>query len=94
MHVTVRRSGGFAGTTETLADVEASSLTAAAAATLADAVKRSAFFDLPPEIPGDVGGDLFRYEVTVSDAGRSKTVATSGEPRPGTPLRAILDAVV
>jgi hypothetical protein len=78
MQITVMRSGGFAGITEELGAVATETL-GEDGLELERLVSEARFFELPSELPGDAGADMFRYEVTVVEEGRSHTVAYSGE---------------
>jgi hypothetical protein len=86
MKISVTRTGGFAGLTESLGNVDTAALPPAQAAEAARLVQAAGFFALPGELPGgNVGADLFRYEVRVEDGARSHAVAfqDGGQGRPG-----------
>lgn len=88
MHVTLTRSGGFAGLTRTAA-VDGAALPAAERAALDGLVTSARFFALPATIPAPAP-DRFRYRLTVEDdAGRSHTVVVDEAALSG-PLRALI----
>jgi hypothetical protein len=93
MEVTVRRSGGFAGIDEELGSVDTASLDSGTREQLEQLVAEADFFALPAAVEDEVGADQFRYDITVSEGGRSHSVAFRGEgPRADT-LRRLVDAV-
>ncbi len=93
MEIKVTRSGGFAGATEELGAVTTETL-GDEGRELERLVSGSKFFELPPELPGEAGADLYRYEVSVVDEGRSHTVAYTGEDEAAPePLRQIIEKV-
>lgn len=95
MKITVKRSGGFAGLTETLGAVDTSTLDAGQARDIELRVSDLGFFSLPETIAGsEMGADLFQYEITVLDRGRSHTVQFPDHAENMTnPLRRLVDAV-
>ncbi|MFN8545115.1 MAG: protealysin inhibitor emfourin [Candidatus Binatia bacterium] len=97
MIVAVKRTGGFAGLTEAVAQVDSAALAPAARQELETLVREEGgFFALPAEVPTDeVGADLFRWEITVDDASRSHTVACAGREAPADArVRRVIDAVL
>ncbi len=95
MQISVRRSGGFAGLTEQLATVDTEKLDPVRAERLAEAVRQSDFFRQPADFPGPAGADLFRYEVTVTDEGRSHTVAyADSDDAESATVRRLVEAVM
>ena len=79
MVIEVTRSGGFAGLLEKLGSVDTRKLAPEAARHLEGLVSHAGFFNLPAETPAGPAADLYRYEVTIRDAGRSHTVAFSDD---------------
>jgi hypothetical protein len=77
VRVRVTRSGGFAGLTETIADVDSAKLDAAAGRRLAAAVD-AAPFEAAAAADDAPGADVFRYEIVVEDA-RGRRAAAFGE---------------
>ncbi len=96
MKITVKRTGGFAGLTETLGTIDTSAMNAARARDAEQRVTDLGFFSLPEDIPAaEIGADLFHYEVTVLDKGRSHTVRfRDHEENMKNPLRRLVDAVI
>jgi len=75
MKISIIRSGGFAGLTEMLGNLDTTSLAPAQAHKIEALVAAARFFELPAELPGDAAGaDFMRYEVTVADGLRHHTV--------------------
>ena len=95
MQISVRRSGGFAGLTEQLATVDTETLEPARRRSVEEAVRDSDFFHLAAVIAGGTtGADLYRYEVSITDAGRSHTVAYGDSDDPETaPVRRLVETV-
>lgn len=92
MKITIRRSGGFAGGTETLASLELASLPGPAGAAIREALAalKSQAADFHP-----VGADFLKYEVTVENdaANQSMTIADDGSEKARS-LIAIIDKIV
>ncbi len=76
MRITVKRTGGFAGLTENIADLDTTQLDSESSVKVAAKVDSIGFFDYPAVVAGPVGADMYRYEVTVAD-GESHTVTFS-----------------
>jgi hypothetical protein len=93
MQVTVRRSGGFAGIDEEVGSVDTASLDAGAREQVERLVEEAGFFALPAAVEDEVGADQFRYDVTVSEGGRTHAVAFRGEGPRAETLRRLVDAV-
>lgn len=95
MKITVKRTGGFAGLTETLGMVDTTILDSGRARNIELKVSDLGFFSLPQNIPGsEIGADLFQYEITVLDRGRSHTVRfRDHDDNMTNPLRRLVDAV-
>ena len=83
MRIIVRRSGGFAGTAETLHDVDTDNLDAASTAEVENLVRA-----LDAATQGDgaqaqpVGADFIKYEVTLSDGQGQRTVSIVDDNSP------------
>lgn len=83
MKISITRSGGFAGTSQYVADVDTSRLSGDVALEIERILAWIGFFDLPSEVPdGAPGADFFRFEITVVDGERRHSVAfnDSGGP--------------
>lgn len=87
MKIAIRRTGGFAGIEERLAELDDAALPQHAAAELRDRVRRlSAWCARRPESPG---ADRLRYEVELAEPGaapRTLAVTDEGEDEPGVAL--------
>jgi hypothetical protein len=96
MKVSVKRSGGFAGLTEKIADLETTQLDKAAGQQVEQLVQSLGFFNLPATISGGgIGADSFHYEITVIQSGRQHTIAFDDDDSPVTaPLRRFVEALV
>jgi hypothetical protein len=94
MKIFIQRSGGYAGISETLHDVDTADLDPASATELeklalgAEAAAKSAAAAQP------VGADFLKYEVTLSDdhGSRSWTIVDDDSPALG-PLRRLLQSL-
>ena len=76
MEIRIWRTGGFAGTRERVAQVDTRSLDSSNASRIESAVRQAKFFELPEQVDtGEVGTDLYRYEIEVSDQSKERTVA-------------------
>ena len=83
MKITVKRTGGFAGLTENIADLDTSQLESGVAAK----VRKIGFFDYPAVVAaGAVGADMYQYEITVTDGPRHHSVAFSEAAPEAAPL--------
>jgi hypothetical protein len=95
MKITVQRTGGFAGMTESMGTIDTRQLDASRARDVTRAVEEVGFFALPEQVRGpEIGADLFSYEVTILDNGRSRTVRFQDQDEPTMlPLRRLVDIV-
>ena len=76
MQISVVRTGGFAGLSETLAAADTDVIDRKAARALEAVVREMRFFSLPAVVGrSPIGADLERYEVTINDGQRRHTVA-------------------
>ena len=92
MRITVKRTGGYAGLSEVVADVDTARLDAQAAERVEQSVRGANFFNLPAEGAGEaVGADMFHYEMTASDGGKSHTVAFSDGSPVAAPLLKLVE---
>ena len=96
MQVRVVRAGGFAGIEEEVASVDTDATPSGPE--IESRIEEIGFFDLPAILEEETGADLMRYEVTVSDGSRERTVTYSSDPSldPSAEggVRAELDAMV
>jgi hypothetical protein len=83
MRVIVRRSGGFAGTAETLHDIDTDNLDAASATEVENLVQT---LDAAARTDGaqaqPVGADFIKYEVTLSDGQGQRTLSIIDDNSP------------
>lgn len=95
MRISVKRTGGFAGLSEQIADLDTDSLDPPRAREIERLVNEAGFFALPAQVPGgEVGADIMIYEITVTAGRRQHTVAFVGDDRPEiTPLRRLVEAL-
>jgi len=85
MTITVTRSGGFAGSSETLASVDTTRMDAGTAQRIEELIKKIRFFGLPATVSGRaVGADFLRYEVQIRDSDRQHHVAFVDDDGPET----------
>ena len=74
MRVSVERSGGFAGISQTKS-ISSNQLPAEEAQKVADLVEAAGFFELPSVIRStEPGGDRFQYKITVESEHGTHTV--------------------
>ncbi len=96
MNISVKRSGGFAGLTENIADLDTTQLDTARAQQVEQLVQSLGFFNLPVTVSGGgIGADLFHYEITVTQGDRQHTVAFDDDDSPVTaPLRRFVESLI
>ena len=85
MRITAKRTGGFAGLTENITDLDTSQLDSGTAEKVAAKVQKIGFFDYPSVVAaGAVGADMYQYEITLTDGPRRHSVTFSeGAPEAG-----------
>ena len=95
MQITVRRSGGFAGITETKT-VDTSRLDPSAAQQVEQIIAALDFFSLPIEdTERAIGADMFQNEVTVRDGNQQRTIAFNDDGQQQTAaLRHLVDTIL
>lgn len=74
MEITITRAGGLTGIPEKLGPVNTDSLDKDTARQLSDVIAKMDFFNLPADIAKAGGADVFDYDTTVTDGGRTHTV--------------------
>jgi hypothetical protein len=96
MQVLVKRTGGFAGLTEELAQVDTKQLDMATAQQVENIVQSFGFFEQPATIVSrEVGADRFSYEITVTEGDQKHTITFNDDKSPETePLRKLVKAIV
>ena len=90
MKITIKRTGGYAGLDEEVAAIDTAQLAPEKARQVAAAINQANFFT-QPAYTGEVGADMLRYEISVSDAGRTHQIAFAED---GSPETAALHALV
>jgi hypothetical protein len=95
LRISVKRTGGYAGLSETIAEIDTAAVGAAAATRIAGLVEASRFFTLPATLPNQaLGADMFRYEITVEDGPRRHTVAFIDDESPAVaPLKRLVESL-
>jgi hypothetical protein len=94
MHVTVKKSGGYAGITEEVGSLDTAQLDPATARDIEQTLKGTGS---PTQDAADnqaVGADQFHYEITIRDGARERTLSfvDDGSAR-NAPLRKVIDRV-
>jgi hypothetical protein len=89
MHVTIQRTGGFAGIPSTKS-IHAASLSAPEIDHLERMIKSARFFELPALIPSKPQPDRFEYRITVEQDGKKHSV-TAAEPVLPAELKPLVD---
>jgi len=85
MRISVTRTGGYAGLSTPVADLDTERVSESVRARIASLIDACKFFTLPDTVPGaGVGADMFRYEITVEDGPRRHTVAFLDDDSPST----------
>jgi hypothetical protein len=82
MHISVKRSGGYAGLSDEVVNLETSRLDPKVTRSVQEAIESCNFYGQPENLEGAIGADFFKYEVTITDAGRRHrvTFADDGQP--------------
>lgn len=95
MKITVNRTGGYAGITEQLGFMDTANADPKIVAEVTSILKKLEFFNLPSNIAGEeIGADLQRYEINISDENRQHTVNFSeGQNEQTTQLKTLVDIV-
>jgi len=73
MRIAVKCSGGYAGQEQTGA-IDTQAAAAAEATQLVALVERARFFDRPVPAADEIGADLQKCSITVTDGGRERTI--------------------
>lgn len=96
MKISVKQSGGFAGLTEKIADLDTAQMDVTSAQHVEQAVQNLGFFNLPNTISGGgIGADFFQYEITVTEGERQHTVIFHDDDTPVTvPLRRFVEILI
>lgn len=96
MKISVKRSGGYAGLTENIADLDTTQLEETAAQQVKQLVESVGLFDLPSTIAGGaLGADFFHLEITVTQGNRQHTIAFDDDDTPATAqLRKFVETLV
>lgn len=80
MNISVEQSGGYAGQTSRLADIDTELLDPGAAQEVEQVVRQLSERSAQSSEP--VGADLLRYTVTVNDGGSTRTIRVSDDGSP------------
>jgi hypothetical protein len=80
MKVTVNRSGGYAGISDSFS-VDTDKIAGAAGQQIEQMIRSIGFFSFPAGAAG-VGADLMHYEITVDDGQSQHTIAFSDDGSP------------
>jgi hypothetical protein len=89
MHVTIQRTGGFAGI-PVIKSIDAASLSASEIDDLEQMIESARFFALPALIPSKSQPDRFEYQITVEQNGKKHSV-TAAEPALPPELKPLVD---
>lgn len=93
MDIWVQRTGGYAGFTETLADLSTDRLDPAAAREVEAVVRNTDLFNLPTEV-GNPGDTIFQYVITADNGKRQHRVTFNDGGAPEcAPLRKLVETL-
>jgi len=95
LKIQVKQSGGYAGISVELADLDTATLAPATARRLEQLVLDAGFFQLSTELPAPsdaIGADRLQYVVTVEDGGRRHTVTVADSTPEVERLRGLIAA--
>ena len=94
MKITVKRTGGFAGLTENVTDLDTSQLDPGKTEKVEAKVRKIGFFDYPAVVTaGAVGADMYQYEITVTDGPRHHSVTFSEGAPDAAPLLDLVETL-
>ena len=95
MKILVKRSGGYAGLEETVAEEDTTRLDAATAQRIEQLVQSLGFFNLPAVISSEgVGADLFHYEITIMQGNQQHTVSFNDDDSQSTvALKSLVETI-
>ena len=74
MKITIVRTGGFAGQTEQLVDIDTRKLSSDSAVEAAALISQMQLSELANSLKNSVGADLYNYQITVCDGKRQYQV--------------------
>jgi hypothetical protein len=96
MRISITRSGGYAGITEQIVDLDTSKLDPAVARKVEEAVTKSGVYTRSAQTGStSVGADLLKYEVKIADGGRSQQVTFTDDGGPATaPLTGLVNQLM
>jgi hypothetical protein len=76
MHITVTRTGGFAGLSETSVSMDTDTLASTDRERVAQALKEAGLLSMPKIAPSKpVGADMFHYQLTILDGGTQHKIS-------------------
>jgi hypothetical protein len=96
MKITIKQSGGYAGQTKTITDLNSAEMDSGMAQKIERIVRDLEFFDLPISVSGGgIGADFFHYEIEISDGSRQHTISFDDDDGPATaPLRKFVNDLI
>jgi hypothetical protein len=89
MHVTIQRTGGFAGIPMTKS-IDGASLSDSESRRLQQMIETAHFFEIPALIPSKPQPDRFEYRITVEQNGKKHSVTAAEHALPSE-LRPLVD---
>jgi len=92
MHVTLQRTGGFAGI-PLIKSIDAASLSASEIAYLQQMLETARFFELPALIPSKPQPDRFEYQIIIEQDGKKHSVTASEQALPAE-LKPLVDWLI
>jgi hypothetical protein len=84
MQISVKRTGGYAGLSEQIVNLDTSKLNPNDARTVKQAIDTSNFYAVPETVEASVGADLLKYEITITDGAQRRTVTFADDGQPQT----------
>jgi hypothetical protein len=95
VRISVQRSGGFAGTTENIVELDTRHLDQATAQHVRQLVRGLGSPDQPEVAPPpSMGADFFHYEITVNRGSRRRTIAFDDDDSPASAvMRGTIEAL-
>jgi len=89
MHVTIQRTGGFAGIPLTKS-IDTAGLSAPEFSHLLQMIETSRFFELPALIPSNPQPDRFEYQISIEQDGKKHSVTAAEQALPAA-LKPLID---
>ena len=93
MMIIVRRTGGYAGLTEELVNIDTNQMTPESAARVLALVESADLFNAPTSTDEPVGADLQQYQIDLTDGQRRHSIMFTEGSQEGERLQQLVDSL-